>query len=67
MEGDEVFYYKHQDNELQGAVITHVDNFTLARTEVFIKEVLETVARDLTVSTIEKDNFLVHWNRCYYC
>ena len=57
MEGDEAFYYKHQDNELQGAVITHVDDFTLAGTEDFIKEVLETVARELTVSKIEKDSF----------
>ena len=42
MEGDEAFYYLHQDGELQGAVITHVDDFTLAGTEDFIKKVLET-------------------------
>ena len=29
MEGDEAFYYLHQDGELMGAVITHVDDFTL--------------------------------------
>ena len=40
-----------------GAVITHVDDFTLAGTEDFIKEVLETVARELTVSKIERDSF----------
>ena len=45
MEGDEAFYYLHQDGELIGAVIIHVDNLTLAGTEDFIKEVLETVAR----------------------
>ena len=43
--------------ELIGTVITHVDNFTLAGTEAFINEVLETVSRELTVSKIERDNF----------
>ena len=57
MEGDEAFYYLHRNGELVGAVITHVDDFTLAGTEDFIKEVLETVARELTVSKIERDNF----------
>ena len=40
-----------------GAVITHVDDFTLAGTENFINEVLETVGRELTVSKIERDKF----------
>ena len=40
-----------------GVVITHMDNFTLAGTEYFIKEVLETVKRELTISKIERDNF----------
>ena len=57
MEGDKDFYYLHQDGELIGVVITHVDNFTLAGTEEFIKKVLETISRELTVSKIEKDNF----------
>ena len=57
MEGDEAFYYLHQDGELIGAVITQVDDFTLAGTEDFIKEVLETVAKELTVSKIERDSF----------
>ena len=57
MEGDEAFYYLHRDGDLMGAVITHVDDFTLAGTEEFIKEVLETVERELTVSKIEKDKF----------
>ena len=40
-----------------GAVITHVDDFTLVGTEDFIKEVLETVDRELTVFKIERDKF----------
>ena len=46
IEGDEAFYYLHRDGELIGAVITHVDDFTLAGTKDFIKEVLETVAKN---------------------
>ena len=57
MEGDEAFYYLHQSGELMGAVITHVDDFTLAGVEDFIKEVLETISRELTVSKIERDKF----------
>ena len=38
-------------------MITHVDNFTLAGTDVFIKELLETISRELTISKIERDNF----------
>ena len=34
-----------------------MDDFTLAGTEDFIREVLETISRELTVSKIEKDNF----------
>ena len=40
-----------------GAVITHVDDFTLTGTQTFIKEILETISRELTDSKIEKDNF----------
>ena len=50
-------YYLHRNGELIDTVITHVDDFTLAGTEDFIKEVLETVSRELTVSKIERDNF----------
>ena len=56
MEGDEAFYYLHREGELIGTVIMHVDDFTLAGTEAFIKEVLETVSRELTVSKIERDS-----------
>ena len=57
MEGDKAFYYLHQDGELMGSVITHVADFTIAGIEDFIKEVLETFSRELTVSKIERDNF----------
>ena len=62
MEGDEAFYYQHEDGELKGAVITHVDDVTLAGTEDFIYKVLEIMNRDLMVSKIERDNIKVHRN-----
>ena len=52
MEENESFYYLHRYGKLMDAVITHVDDFTLAGTEEFIKEVLETISRELTVSKI---------------
>ena len=57
LEGDKAFHYLHQDGNLIGGVITHVDDFTLAGTDAFIKEVLETISRELTISKIERDNF----------
>ena len=44
MEGDEAFYYLHRNGDLIGTVITHVDDFTLAGTEAFVNEVIETVS-----------------------
>ena len=38
-------------------MITHVYDFTLAGTPDFIKEVLEMIERELTISKIERDNF----------
>ena len=39
------------------AVITHVDDFTLAGTDEFVKKILEIVGKELTISKIEKDKF----------
>ena len=53
MEGDKAFYYLHRDGRLIGGVITQIDVFMLAGREDFIKVVLETVNRELTISKIE--------------
>ena len=45
MEGAEAFYYLHNEGFFQGDIITKVDDFTLAGTSSFIKEVLEKVGR----------------------
>lgn len=44
MIGDEAFYYLHQDGKLQGAILTHVDDFTVARTEDFEEKILVVLA-----------------------
>ena len=56
MEGYEAFNYLHRDGVLKGGIITHIDNFTLAGTSDFIKEVLKMVETELMVSKVEKDN-----------
>ena len=58
MEGDEAFYYHHDDEgNLKGAVITHVDDFTIVGIVSFIEEVLDMIERELTISKIERDKF----------
>ena len=57
MEGDEAFYYKHRYGRLQGAVLTQVDDFSLARTDEFIKEKNASEEEVLTVSNVERDRF----------
>ena len=57
IDGDEAFYFLHKDIQLQGAVLTHVDNFNLAGTEDFVKKVLDKIEQELTVSKVEKDKF----------
>ena len=55
MAGDEAFYYLHKDGKLMGAVITHIDDFTLAGTNEFVEQVLKVINKELTVSKIERD------------
>ena len=57
MDGDEAFYYLHEDGNLKGAVLMHVDDFNLAGTDKFVEEVLEIVDQQLTVSKVERDKF----------
>ena len=57
MEGDEAFYYLHDGTELQGTVLTHVDDFTIAGKYEFVKRVVETVEKELTISKVEYGNF----------
>ena len=42
---------------MKGAVITHVDDFTITGTVSFIEEVSDMIERELTISKIERDKF----------
>ena len=54
MPKDKAFYYLHEQGELQGAVLTHVDDFTIIGNENFLeKGILDT----LTIFKVEKDKF----------
>ena len=57
IEGDKAFYYKNQDGDFQGAVLTHVDDFELTGTNDFVEDVISVVEKELTISKVEEDNF----------
>ena len=57
MEGDKAFYFLHEEGKLKGAILTHVDDFNIARYDNFVEMVLDNVERELTISKVEKDKF----------
>ena len=66
MDGDEAFYFLHEEGHLRGAVLTHVDNFNLASDDDFIKKFLHQVERELTVSKVKRQ-VLLHWSESCSC
>ena len=57
IDGDEAFYFLNVGSELLGAIIRHVDNFNMARTDDFLNNVLSVGREELTVSKVENDTF----------
>ena len=57
VEGDKAFYFQNVDGKFCGAVFTHVDNFEVAGTPEFVKEIISVVEEELTVSKVEEDTF----------
>ena len=55
--GAEAFYFLHEENDLIGMIMTHVDDFVMAGTEGFLDEIEEKIKTNLTLSKIEKDKF----------
>ena len=53
IDGDKAFYYLNVDGRLYGAVITHVDDFNLAGTPDFFKNVISVIEEELTVSKVK--------------
>ena len=51
LQGDEAFYYRHnKEGDLEGMISSHVDDFVLASTEEFMKEIREVVEKKLDIS-----------------
>ena len=56
-EGDKAFYFKNDGGILKGAILTHVDDFTLAGEETFLEEVLKGIKTCMTVSKVAENSF----------
>ena len=57
LEGDEAFYYKRDGNDLEGMVLTHVDDFTIGGKDSFVKNVIDKLNKEMTVSKVERNSF----------
>ena len=57
LEGDEAFYYLHEDGQLKGMILTHVDDFIIAGSKNFIGKIINKVNEILTVSKVEHGSF----------
>ena len=57
LEGDEVFYFLNEGGKFKGAVLTHVDDFTLARNDAFLKIVIEVIETCKNVYKVKENNF----------
>ena len=55
--GDSSTYYKRENGELVGMVITHVDDFNVGGTSKFVDETTDLIKRNMTVSKVEDDRF----------
>ena len=47
----------NEQGKLQGAVLTHIDDFTIAGNDNFIEKVKKVISDTLTISKMEKDKF----------
>ena len=58
LDGDEAFYFRHNDNgNLEEMVSSHVDDFILAGTEKFLEEITKKIAQKLEISKLEDNEF----------
>ena len=48
--GDKALYYSNVEGNLQGVILTHVDDFYIAGTPDFVKGVIDHIGRELRTS-----------------
>lgn len=53
VQGDESFYFKNNNGNLEGMVLTHVDNIAMAGTQEFIARLDNKVRNILNMSKVE--------------
>jgi hypothetical protein len=47
--GDETFYFCYEKEDLKGMVLTHVDDFNIARTKEFIERIVKVLKKELFI------------------
>ena len=58
LDGDEVFYFRHDEKgNLEGLVSSHVNDFILARTDRFLMKITRKIAEKLEISKLEDNEF----------
>ena len=57
LNGDEAFYMKHQNGQLKGMILLHVDDFMIGGSNEFVDGITDVFCKELTVSTIEDSLF----------
>ena len=55
--GDEAFYFENVDGVLNGMIISHVDDFQIAGTDVFIEKIMKKLESNLTISKVERNEY----------
>ena len=51
------FYSKNKEGRLRGAVLSHVDDYTITGEEEFVERIVSGISDRFTVSKVEKDKF----------
>ena len=58
LDGDEVFYFRHDKNgNLDEMVSGHVDDFILAGSDRFLEEIMWKIAEKIEISNLEDNEF----------
>lgn len=57
MPRDEAFYYLHEQEEIQGEVLSLVDKFMIKGNANFLEKVKKGISDTLTLSRVDRDKF----------
>ena len=57
VKGDEAFYYKFDEKKIEGMVLTHVYDFSMAGTDGFLDKLEKKIRKELNVSKVEKNKY----------